>query len=251
MNIYLRNLLFILLIVGSNPALSQEDEEIRYYDVELIIFENQSQDTESTEVWKNSGVLQVPEDSITLGRPLSVKLAPEYNPKQSFKLLAAEDLLLQEEMASLKGTEQYKVLLHTGWRQPGMPKDKAFSVNFKHAIAEITDDENSNAGIAGPAEQASTAQAATAEPTNTIGNLQGVIKIVLSRYLHTDVELVYKKKADTDLVNRFDADYLENRAGKSNVYYLKQNRRMRSKELHYIDHPVIGVLLKITPSKNG
>jgi hypothetical protein len=30
-------------------------------------------------------------------------------------------------------------------------------------------------------------------------------------------------------------------------YHLTESRRMRSKELHYLDHPVLGVLLLVTP----
>lgn len=31
------------------------------------------------------------------------------------------------------------------------------------------------------------------------------------------------------------------------IIVLRQHRRMRSKELHYIDHPLMGILLFITP----
>ncbi|MDH5408722.1 MAG: peptidoglycan binding protein CsiV [Gammaproteobacteria bacterium] len=252
---YLTSLILIPAILFPFSTLSQDEENILYYDVEIIIFENKNNDVEIAEIWKKSGDLLIPEDSVTLGRPLTVKLDPEYNPKQSFKLLAAEDLLLKEEIDSLKQSENYKILLHTGWRQPGMPREKALSVNFKHAIAEIESAEETTTGIINPEQTGTTTknpeQADSPEPAKITGNLQGVIKIILSRYLHTDIELVYKKTTEDFLANRFDADYLENRAGKSDTYYLKQLRRMRSKELHYIDHPVIGVLLKITPHNNG
>ncbi|MCK4704001.1 MAG: hypothetical protein KAT90_00855, partial [Gammaproteobacteria bacterium] len=32
-------------------------------------------------------------------------------------------------------------------------------------------------------------------------------------------------------------------------YPLQAHRRMRSKELHYIDHPLIGILIQINPVK--
>ena len=32
-----------------------------------------------------------------------------------------------------------------------------------------------------------------------------------------------------------------------NIVQLKQKRRMRSKELHYIDHPQVGLLIKLMP----
>ena len=33
----------------------------------------------------------------------------------------------------------------------------------------------------------------------------------------------------------------------SQVIPMKQSRRMRSKELHYIDHPMLGILVRVTP----
>lgn len=247
---YLTSLILIPAMLLPFSAQSQDEEITRYYDVEIIVFENRNDETESAEIWKNTGDIQIPEDSITLGHPLTVKLDPEYDPKQSFKLLAADDLLLKEEIESLTQSENYNVLLHTGWRQPGMPKDKALSINFKHAVAEVNSDE-AVAGISnqGHPESKNKEQSEPTEPATIIGNLQGLIKIVLSRYLHTDIELVYKKTPEEELINRFDADYLEDRTGKTHTYYLKQNRKMRSKELYYIDHPIIGVLLKITPYK--
>ena len=33
------------------------------------------------------------------------------------------------------------------------------------------------------------------------------------------------------------------------VYSMQQSRRMRSGELHYLDHPVFGLAIKVTPYK--
>ena len=33
----------------------------------------------------------------------------------------------------------------------------------------------------------------------------------------------------------------------NNSYTLQSHRRMRSKELHYIDHPLVGILIQINP----
>lgn len=267
MSIYLRNLTFILFILFLLPAQAvQEEEEVRYYDIELIVYENQEPAAEGStpEISTKMADLMVPENNITLGHPLTIKLDPQYDPQYSFKLLTAEELRLKQELQSLKETEQYKILLHTGWRQPGLPRDKALEVYFKHAIADSaqSDEPETETSAFNPIEAipvaapvTDTEQAAAASESEEpgaitpIANLQGIIKIVLSRYLHTDIELVYKKVTADEAIDRFDSDYLENRAGKDQVYYLKQNRRMRSKELHYIDHPVLGVLVKITPYK--
>jgi hypothetical protein len=56
--------------------------------------------------------------------------------------------------------------------------------------------------------------------------LDGTIKVSVKRYLHVDLDLLLK-------------------SGKG--YRLQSKRRMRSKEIHYIDHPMMGVLVLITP----
>jgi len=65
--------------------------------------------------------------------------------------------------------------------------------------------------------------------------LKGLFHVHVSRYLHTNIEL----------------QYLTEKSGSiNNTLTLQQSRRMRSKELHYIDHPSIGVLIKIIPTEH-
>jgi len=111
----------------------------------------------------------------------------------------------------------------------------------------------------------------------------GTLKVFLSRYLHVEFNLDYAPQgfpqelgnttneithkisnyiisgdslssiANGDNLNPFyetsDLDMmLANRETiQQVVYHLQQSRRMRSKKLHYIDHPKLGVLIKIMP----
>ncbi len=62
--------------------------------------------------------------------------------------------------------------------------------------------------------------------------LKGLFHLQVARYLHTNIELQYLPKNALTI---------------SDSLSLSQTRRMRSKELHYIDHPSIGVLIRILP----
>lgn len=65
---------------------------------------------------------------------------------------------------------------------------------------------------------------------NTSANtISGQLKVVLARYLHLYGQL----------------DYQQN----GRDYPMTVHRRMRSKELHYIDHPLVGILVQINPVK--
>ena len=65
--------------------------------------------------------------------------------------------------------------------------------------------------------------------------LQGQIALSRGRYLHLTLDLVLDSTA----------------SGDGQRYVLRQTRRMRSNERHYIDSPKFGVIAVITPSSGG
>lgn len=111
----------------------------------------------------------------------------------------------------------------------------------------------------------------------------GTLKVFLSRYLHVEFNLDYAPQgfpqelgnttnelthensnyiisgdslssiASGDTLNPFyetsDLDRMlaNTETDQQAVYHLQQSRRMRSKKLHYIDHPKLGILIKIMP----
>ena len=114
-----------------------------------------------------------------------------------------------------------------------------------HTIAE--DDENTESeAVESPGDTATHSTEYVSE-TEAVARMEGLITIVLARYLHLNVEMLYKKEPRSEIVDMFDTSFLEERRNKDSVFYLKQNRRMRSKETHYIDHPKFSMLVRITP----
>lgn len=65
--------------------------------------------------------------------------------------------------------------------------------------------------------------------------LQGQIAVTRGRYLHLTLDLVMDGAA----------------TGEGSRYVLRQTRRMRSNERHYIDSPKFGVIAVITPSSEA
>ncbi|HEX9583724.1 MAG TPA: CsiV family protein [Gammaproteobacteria bacterium] len=59
--------------------------------------------------------------------------------------------------------------------------------------------------------------------------VDGTLRVYLSRYLHVDADLLYRRR------------------GVETPFRLQTSRRMRSGELHYLDHPLFGVLILIKP----
>jgi len=63
------------------------------------------------------------------------------------------------------------------------------------------------------------------------GAVKGTVKVSVNRYLHVDLDLLLSSPSGFG----------------SGLYRMQAHRRMRSGELHYLDHPVMGALIKIIP----
>jgi hypothetical protein len=69
--------------------------------------------------------------------------------------------------------------------------------------------------------------------------VDGLVRVSVERYLHLDLNLRLHLRATTTEATSLEYGVPEIR--------LRQRRRMRSKELHYFDHPRFGVIALITP----
>jgi hypothetical protein len=103
------------------------------------------------------------------------------------------------------------------------------------------------------AEQLQLLEEQSAQQHNGLYELEGKITIALSRYLHTYVDLVLRRprlSADPVLNSAPEQAYIAAHAADTRIlnnHLLREHRRMRSKNLHYIDSPEFGVLVLITP----
>jgi len=59
--------------------------------------------------------------------------------------------------------------------------------------------------------------------------LEGTVRFFMSRHLHLDVNLLFRDES----VNA--------------VYQLSEQRKLKSQETHYFDHPKLGVLVRVMP----
>lgn len=216
------------------------EEEIRYYDVEVILFENLDNIARQSENWPSSIELVLPETLIEIGKPYPGPIPKQFKPRLTFKPLAKKDLQLQEKASRIDKSKTRRVLLHTGWRQPGMPRDKAMSVYFKHTVGGASPINVNTEASSNPA-----AMSRLAQPQ--AGELEGMIKVILSRYLHVETDIVFRPQREELQEDIFSLELLD-QIDQPVIYRLNQTRRrMRSRELHYLDNPVIGMLVLITP----
>ncbi len=65
--------------------------------------------------------------------------------------------------------------------------------------------------------------------------LDGLVRVYMSRYLHADVQLVLK-----------DETMAGGERNAVRYYRLDEQRRVKNQEIHYYDHPRLGVLLRVS-----
>ncbi len=263
-------LLLFLLFPLALPA-----QEVRYYDVEVILFENLDPAARQSEIWPESVELEPDDRTIEIGQPWPGPFPEEYEPSLSFKPLPASAYQLNEQAQKIADSPTRRILLHTAWRQPGMSQDAALKVHFQRHIPAGPETL--------PESGSATGESAEASPNGVPpeeGDLEGLIQVMLARYLHVKADIVFRPKRpepaspenvpegfrplpvvtpDTRMLSESPEPTIENgeftdteepleAEQRPVVYHLDQiRRRMRSRELHYLDHPVIGMLIRITP----
>lgn len=222
--------------------------EIRYYDVEIIIYENLQQDPQVTENWPTSIETKIPEKSLFINAPFPGKIPEFYNPRYTFKSISKAHYQLLEEAKLIEASDKYRLLYHRAWRQPGMERDEAVTVRLQTEAPALpqssikTLQQTVTSGFMAPVVTIPGFTETTAKlPTSN--KLQGFIKIILSRYLHIYADVQYTTHAVVETSN----EGMVYRSIKPQIYRLKQTRKMRSNELHYLDHPKLGLLVYIHP----
>lgn len=231
----------------SNATAAVFQEKVKYYDVEILIFENLKQNPNNAETWPSSIEFEVPENSLFIGSPYPGPIPENYNPRFAFKPIKASTYQLQEEAKSLTEHDDYRIIYHRSWRQPGMKKENAVSVILDKDIPTLpyssTPTTNQDSFINSDLIEYDKIINQRLPKTN---NLKGLIKINLSRYLHIKTDIQYTQHIIIKEPDEIDASFVEI---KPQVFQLKQTRKMRSKELHYLDNPKLGLLVYITPVK--
>ena len=251
---------FILSLLALTSAVHAE--EVRYYDIEVIIFESLDPAARHSENWKTDITRQIPPVVAELDQPYPGPIPPQYDPSLTFKSLPPSQFQLQTEEKLLTNTNQYRILLHIAWIQPGMDPATALPVHINRSF--LTDTPVSHSLIPASPDMPPANLPAPTGTTQTRSVLDGYIKIILTRYLHADVDLAYTTGlplSDQSILTNPATNAATTSSNPSTtpsatpeisltqpvIYHLVESRRMRSKELHYLDHPVLGVLLLITP----
>lgn len=301
---YLSWLLIALILPSLSVAGNKDENDIPWYQVEIIIFANQNQQGMVSETWPEPNAITAaeyhelihPEDAaMTKGSKSKV---PDFNAGASakmptpYELMPSNELQLIPIVKKLAKSGKYTPLMHVGWRQPTFHPDESKPIFVYQGVDSpmLTDTRNqaqaqqttSNSGDRfsavpvgsftydssqyGQLMSASPIDAATGPVLNPF---YGTLRLSVSRYLHLEANLNYRVpviKEEMVPVNMEDAFVgtgfqqnvafteqgdaaemkLQQRETLQN-FNMYETRRMRSKEMHYFDHPLVGIIVRVIP----
>jgi len=194
-------------------------EDITGYEIELIIFENANGRYLNSEDWSyNDSLMKVQAE----------KFENDSSSDKEYKELGWKSAKLEKSLDRLLNNPNFKVLVNKRWKQTGL--DRKDTLNIKIGSSQQSSDSS------------------TTEREEIIGNINpqsnlepyitGDVRLIMSRYLHFNVNLKYFKP----LLNN-NAEY------EFKTFPIVSERRMKSKEVHYIDHPLVGIVVLATPYK--
>ncbi|MCI0400159.1 MAG: peptidoglycan binding protein CsiV [Gammaproteobacteria bacterium] len=236
-------------------------EEDLWYQLELIVFEQLKPDANGESWPSNPGfpdldgsielISDVPEflDADSQGSGQSA--GPPVTVPMAFHPLQPSELGLADVEVLLKKSSRYNPIYQVAWRQPEFAPADARAV---HVAA--TDIAPPSAGEVAVAPDQSVDEGKGLHSLSGFApadsaRVDGIVRLRKTKYLHVDVDLVY-----------FLPEYLRHDAiamggthlssgavltDQQSMYVrLTESRKIRVNELHYFDHPLFGVLLKVT-----
>lgn len=236
----LSRLLFLVLTVSSLlVSLTAKAADSDRYRAEILLFERLVDPNTLNEQMADKPVPTLP---TTDAKNLWVE-GPDGQVQSDLTLIDAKDLYLEKAAERLTRSGHYKVLMLTGW-------DDAFPPGYQSPPLLIRIGEQADGHSA----------------------TEGYLQISRQRYLHVTANLASLKfveptlapeqpdsqtsgvmpdtASDTLPVVAPLADQSGDQRVPQVITWLRENRRMRSQELHYLDSPTLGLLIYFEPLKD-
>jgi len=247
-----------LLMAGSANA---QNGDIRWYAVELLAVDQRGAVADDGEAWPVAPPLPTVDHRLVA--------PPDSRAIAGFRSLADGDRELTSIRRKLDAAAGYEVVTHIGWRQPGLAQDAAPAVVLPRDWrpprgAALPRGTGASALKADALKLGSVATARyEVRPFNPFAaipektELFGTVRVYRQRDLHLELDLRFlpdgwRATMAAPVELQASAENTANgdptaRTATPLSYVLHQNRRLRSNEIHYLDHPILAVVATIRP----
>lgn len=233
---YMLNMRFLKIVLTTCLACIfsyAQGEDIVDYKVEMILFSHLQSSAAGAESMQGERLWPDLENAVALSM----------DPDQSdYQILSELDKDLSSVFAILNNSSRYKVIMHLVWRQPMHTRDLARPLHIHGGTDFSRQFPTRFEDISTPSDNAMPDEVQLQRPLEQI---DGTVKLFIGRYLHVHTDLLYRQPG----VLR-EEDVENGLVEESNIliaYRVRNYRKMRSAELHYLDHPLLGILVQITP----
>ncbi|HEY9018877.1 CsiV family protein [Thiomicrospira sp.] len=190
-------------------VLAEEEKSPPQVQIEVIVFQSLALRGWTEEYWPD--ILELPD----------TENATHFNAADEYAtLLKNESFTLNEEVEKMTTEKGYDVLAHFAWQQPALDREKALPI----LIDQFVQQRRLESSI-----------------------LFGTIRMYQERFSHIQVNLEIDRQIPQAVLERFtehqhlDIDWIT----EGWRFQINESRRVRYGEIHYLDHPIFGVLIKV------
>ena len=198
---------------GLSGIAANENSTLHWYHIELILFSQLQTQSLNNEKWPEVSALNLPDNVIQLVGTNPNGLSPL---PRNFQMLSKNQWRLSSQQYALNHNDHYQTLLHLAWNE-----------GFKR-------------------------YAKTRPLYIQTEQLSGVMQITMQHYFEFQSDIIYN--VPTDVLTQYTklSDYKgKNLQNNQATFQIMQSGRMRSHELNYLDHPVLGMLIQIDPIQSS
>ena len=247
----MKKLIPLLMLLVAMPSWAQQQ-----FDIEVIIFKRNVNAEKMDEAWPND----LPNISLRGTGSLS---SQSYLNAKGVTLLPQASYRLNAQERRLQSQGGYKILLHTAWRQGDQGKSSAPIFHIQ-AGRDYSQQFNSD----GSPRNATNFSSGVIEQNinNPVYELDGTLQIYVQHYLFADAMIDWKAPSSRPikLTSANSPNFIKdptandlplgatipttNNSGLEpflKSYRLDQQRRMKSGETHYLDHPLLGMIIQV------
>lgn len=251
----MKKLIPLLLFFVALPSWAQ-----RQFDIEVIIFKRAVDAEQVSESWPTT----LPQINLDKAGSFSDS---NYRARKGVQMLPRSSYELDSEEQKLRNHAGFEVLMHTAWRQGDKGR---LSAPIFHITAgkNYSNQFNPDGSPIGSVNESVIDGVSEQTVSGPLYELDGTLQIYVEHYLYADVNLDLKEPSVREIVIQDPIDTLRQTSADTNIdtvqaglmteitptvhkeeflksYRMDQKRRMRSSETHFLDHPLMGMIIQV------